>query len=239
MKSMVRTTRLVAIAAAAAALAGETPAPTLSKTLAYLTPTAAMDAPGAAPPTLSKIREALTSAETKGAAPFCPKAFFVDHGTVVGATLLALVLAIFGLKKRPEHGTAIDHVVAPVERKRAPPPPPTPAEVKASRTELLAQVRKVLEAAGCDVDKARKAGKNMVFAAAEVGNVDALNMLVAAGADVNAPATTGETPTHVARAKGHAAAAAFLLGRGGVATAPARKKSKFGFPSPKKSPSEQ
>jgi ankyrin repeat protein len=79
----------------------------------------------------------------------------------------------------------------------------------------------------------------MVFAAAEVGNVDALNMLVAAGADVNAPATTGETPTHVAWAKGHAAAAAFLLGRGGVATAPARKKSKFGFPSPKKSPSEQ
>lgn len=234
---MVLTTRLVSIAAAAAALAGETPAPTLSKTLAYLTPTAAADAPDAAPPTLSKIREALTSTETEGAAPFCPKAFLVDHGTVMGATLLALVLAMFGLKKkRPE---AVDHVVTPVELRKAPPPPPTPAEVKASRKELLAQVRKVLEAAGCDVDKARKAGKNMVFAAAEVGNVAALDMLVAAGADVNAPATTGETPTHVARAKGHAAAAAFLLGRGGVATAPARKKSKFGFPSPKKSPSKQ
>ena len=80
----------------------------------------------------------------------------------------------------------------------------------------------MLEASGCDVDKARKAGKNMVFVAAECGNVEALEMLVSAGAKIDAPATTGETPTHVAQAKGHAAAHAWLVARGGVATAPAK-----------------
>ena len=107
---------------------------------------------------------------------------------------------------------------------------------------ISAQVRAVLEASGCDVDKARKAGKNMVFVAAECGNVEALEMLVSAGAKIDAPATTGETPTHVAQAKGHAAAHAWLVARGGVATAPAKKKSSFSFSpkklSPKKSPSK-
>ena len=98
------------------------------------------------------------------------------------------------------------------------------------------------QASGCDVDKARKAGKNMVFVAAECGNVEALEMLVSAGAKIDAPATTGETPTHVAQARGHAAAHAWLVARGGVATAPAKKKSSFSFSpkklSPKKSPSK-
>ena len=113
---------------------------------------------------------------------------------------------------------------------------------KQERKELLARVRVVLEASGCDVDKARKAGKNMVFVAAECGNVEALEMLVSAGAKIDAPATNGETPTHVARARGHAAAHAWLVARGGVATAPAKKKSSFSFSpkklSPKKSPSK-
>ena len=126
--------------------------------------------------------------------------------------------------------------------KETAPPPPTPAQVKQERKELLARVRVVLEASGCDVDKARKAGKNMVFVAAECGNVEALEMLVSAGAKIDAPATNGETPTHVARARGHAAAHAWLVARGGVATAPAKKKSSFSFSpkklSPKKSPSK-
>ena len=100
--------------------------------------------------------------------------------------------------------------------KETAPPPPTPAQVKQERKELLGRVRAVLEASGCDVDKARKAGKNMVFVAAECGNVEALEMLVSAGAKIDAPATTGETPTHVAQAKGHAAAHAWLVARGGV-----------------------
>ena len=126
--------------------------------------------------------------------------------------------------------------------KETAPPPPTPAQVKQERKELLARVRAVLEASGCDVDKARKAGKNMVFVAAECGNVEALEMLVSAGAKIDAPATNGETPTHVAQARGHAAAHAWLVARGGVATAPAKKKSSFSFSpkklSPKKSPSK-
>jgi len=97
------------------------------------------------------------------------------------------------------------------------PAPPTPAELKASRKELLARVKVVLEKDGCDIDKARKAGKNMVFAAAECGNVEALSMLLAAGADPNAPAQkSGETPASVAGRKGHKAAKDFLLSKGGV-----------------------
>ena len=100
----------------------------------------------------------------------------------------------------------------------------------------------LLNSSCAQVDKARKAGKNMVFVAAECGNVEALEMLVSAGAKIDAPATNGETPTHVAQARGHAAAHAWLVARGGVATAPAKKKSSFSFSpkklSPKKSPSK-
>jgi len=107
--------------------------------------------------------------------------------------------------------------IAPATPEAKPPaPPPTPQELKASRKELLAKVRVVLETGGCDVEKARKAGKNMVYAAAECGNVEALTMLLAAGADVNAPAKSGETPASIAGRKGHTAAKDFLLAKGGV-----------------------
>ena len=168
------TSALLAIAAAAAGLAGvatETPAPTVARTLAYFQP-AATDEAAAPPPALSKLTQAVTPAPKEVPAAAAEpsaieayleqaKAFAIEHGKVLGGTLLALVAAVLALggkkkKKVETNGSRVAAPVAPVEvttpKKPAAAPPPTPAQVKQERKELLARVRVVLEASGCDVD---------------------------------------------------------------------------------------
>ena len=124
------TSALLAIAAAAAGLAGatETPAPTLTRTLAYFKPAAADEA-AAPPPALSKLTQAVTPApkevpaskeEPSAAEAYLEraKAFAVEHGKVLGGTLLALVaavLALGGKKKAETNGSRVAAPVAPVE----------------------------------------------------------------------------------------------------------------------------
>ena len=125
------TSALLAIAAAAAGLAGiatETPAPTLARTLAYFKPAAADEA-AAPPPALSKLTQAVTPApkevpaskeEPSAVEAFLEraKAFAVEHGKVLGGTLLALVaavLALGGKKKAETNGSRVAAPVAPVE----------------------------------------------------------------------------------------------------------------------------
>jgi len=158
------TSALLAIAAAAAGLAGvatETPAPTLARTLAYFKPAAAAaDEAAAPPPALSKLTQAVTPApkevpaskeEPSAVEAYLEraKAFAVEHGKVLGGTLLALVaavLALGGKKKAETNGSRVAAPVAPVEvttpKEAAAPPPPTPAQVKQERKELLGPVRK-------------------------------------------------------------------------------------------------
>ena len=135
-KEMVQvTSALLAIAAAAAGLAGvatETPAPTLERTLTYFQPAAvAADEAAAPPPALSKLTQAVTPApkEVPAAAeePSAveayiehAKAFAIEHGKVLGGTLLALVAAVLALggkkKKTVEtNGARFAAPVAPVE----------------------------------------------------------------------------------------------------------------------------
>ena len=127
------TSALLAIAAAAAGLAGvatETPAPTLARTLAYFKPAAAAaDEAAAPPPALSKLTQAVTPApkevpaskeEPSAAEAYLEraKAFAVEHGKVLGGTLLALVaavLALGGKKKAETNGSRVAAPVAPVE----------------------------------------------------------------------------------------------------------------------------
>ena len=126
------TSALLAIAATAAGLAGatETPAPTLARTLAYFKPTAAAaDEAAAPPPALSKLTQAVTPApkevpaskeEPSAVEAFLEraKAFAVEHGKVLGGTLLALVaavLALGGKKKAETNGSRVAAPVAPVE----------------------------------------------------------------------------------------------------------------------------
>ena len=127
------TSALLAIAAAAAGLAGvatETPAPTVARTLAYFKPAAAAaDEAAAAPPALSKLTQAVTPApkevpaskeEPSAAEAYLEraKAFAVEHGKVLGGTLLALVaaaLALGGKKKAETNGSRVAAPVAPVE----------------------------------------------------------------------------------------------------------------------------
>ena len=126
------TSALLAIAATAAGLAGatETPAPTLARTLAYFKPTAAAaDEAAAPPPALSKLTQAVTPApkevpaskeEPSAAEAYLEraKAFAVEHGKVLGGTLLALVaavLALGGKKKAETNGSRVAAPVAPVE----------------------------------------------------------------------------------------------------------------------------
>ncbi len=157
------TSALLAIAAAAAGLAGatETPAPTLARTLAYFKPAAADEA-AAPPPALSKLTQAVTPApkevpaskeEPSAVEAYLEraKAFAVEHGKVLGGTLLALVAAALALggktKKEVEaNGSRVAAPAAPVEvttpKEPAAPPPPTPAQVKQERKELLGPVRK-------------------------------------------------------------------------------------------------
>ena len=124
------TSALLAIAAAAAGLAGatETPAPTLARTLAYFKPAAADEA-AAPPPALSKLTQAVTPApkevpaskeEPSAVEAYLEraKAFAVEHGKVLGGTLLALVaavLALGGKKKAETNGSRVAAPVAPVE----------------------------------------------------------------------------------------------------------------------------
>ena len=126
------TSALLAIAAAAAGLAGgatETPAPTLARTLAYFKPAAADEA-AAPPPALSKLTQAVTPApkevpaskeEPSAVEAFLEraKAFAVEHGKVLGGTLLALVAAVLALggkkKKAETNGSRVAAPVAPVE----------------------------------------------------------------------------------------------------------------------------
>jgi len=160
------TSALLAIAAAAAGLAGvatETPAPTVARTLAYFKPAAAAaDEAAAAPPALSKLTQAVTPAPKEVPASEAEpsaveayveraKAFAIEHGKVLGGTLLALVaaaLALGGKKKKTveTNGARVAAPVAPVEvttpKEPAAPPPPTPAQVKQERKELLGPVRK-------------------------------------------------------------------------------------------------
>ena len=158
------TSALLAIAAAAAGLAGvatETRAPTLARTLAYFKPAAADEA-AAPPPALSKLTQAVTPApkevpaskeEPSAVEAYLEraKAFAVEHGKVLGGTLLALVAATLALggKKKKEveaNGSRVAAPAAPVEvttpKEPAAPPPPTPAQVKQERKELLGPVRK-------------------------------------------------------------------------------------------------
>ena len=126
------TSALLAIAATAAGLAGatETPAPTLARTLAYFKPTAAAaDEAAAPPPALSKLTQAVTPApkevpaskeEPSAVEAYLEraKAFAVEHGKVLGGTLLALVaavLALGGKKKAETNGSRVAAPVAPVE----------------------------------------------------------------------------------------------------------------------------
>ena len=126
------TSALLAIAATAAGLAGatETPAPTLARTLAYFKPAAAAaDEAAAPPPALSKLTQAVTPApkevpaskeEPSAAEAYLEraKAFAVEHGKVLGGTLLALVaavLALGGKKKAETNGSRVAAPVAPVE----------------------------------------------------------------------------------------------------------------------------
>ena len=126
------TSALLAIAAAAAGLAGvatETPAPTLARTLAYFKPAAAAADEAAPPPALSKLTQAVTPAprevpaskdEPSAVEAYLEqaKAFAVDHGKVLGGTLLALVaavLALGGKKKAETNGSRVAAPVAPVE----------------------------------------------------------------------------------------------------------------------------
>ena len=131
-KEMVQvTSALLAIAAAAAGLAGvatETRAPTLARTLAYFKPAAADEA-AAPPPALSKLTQAVTPApkevpaskeEPSAVEAYLEraKAFAVEHGKVLGGTLLALVaavLALGGKKKAETNGSRVAAPVAPVE----------------------------------------------------------------------------------------------------------------------------
>ena len=160
------TSALLAIAAAAAGLAGvatETPAPTVARTLAYFKPTAAAaDEAAAAPAALSKLTQAVTPAPKEVPAAAAEpsaveahveqaKAFAIEHGKVLGGTLLALVAAALALggKKKKEveaNGSRVAAPAAPVEvttpKEPAAPPPPTPAQVKQERKELLGPVRK-------------------------------------------------------------------------------------------------
>ena len=126
------TSALLAIAAAAAGLAGvatETPAPTLARTLAYFKPAAADEA-AAPPPALSKLTQAVTPApkevpaskeEPSAVEAYLEraKAFAVEHGKVLGGTLLALVAAVLALggkkKKAETNGSRVAAPVAPVE----------------------------------------------------------------------------------------------------------------------------
>ena len=125
------TSALLAIAAAAAGLAGvatETPAPTVARTLAYFK-TSAADEAAAAPPALSKLTQAVTPApkevpaskeEPSAVEAYLEraKAFAVEHGKVLGGTLLALVaavLALGGKKKAETNGSRVAAPVAPVE----------------------------------------------------------------------------------------------------------------------------
>ena len=127
------TSALLAIAAAAAGLAGvatETPAPTVARTLAYFKPAAAAaDEAAAPPPALSKLTQAVTPApkevpaskeEPSAVEAYLEraKAFAVEHGKVLGGTLLALVaavLALGGKKKAETNGSRVAAPVAPVE----------------------------------------------------------------------------------------------------------------------------
>ena len=127
------TSALLAIAATAAGLAGatETPAPTLARTLAYFKPTAAAaDEAAAPPPALSKLTQAVTPApkevpaskeEPSAVEAYLEraKAFAVEHGKVLGGTLLALVAATLALggKKKKEveaNGSRVAAPAAPV-----------------------------------------------------------------------------------------------------------------------------
>ena len=123
------TSALLAIAAAAAGLAGvatETPAPTVARTLAYFKPSAADEA-AAAPPALSKLTQAVTPApkevpaseeEPSAVEAYLEeaKAFAIEHGKVLGGTLLALVAAALALggKKKKKVETNGSRVAAPV-----------------------------------------------------------------------------------------------------------------------------
>jgi len=129
------TSALLAIAAAAAGLAGvatETPAPTVARTLAYFKPAAAAaDEAAAAPPALSKLTQAVTPAPKEVAAAAAEpsaveayveqaRAFAIEHGKVLGGTLLALVAAVLALggkkKKTVEtNGARVAAPAAPVE----------------------------------------------------------------------------------------------------------------------------
>ena len=131
------TSALLAIAAAAAGLAGvatETPAPTLARTLAYFKPAAADEA-AAPPPALSKLTQAVTPApkevpaskeEPSAVEAYLEraKAFAVEHGKVLGGTLLALVAATLALggKKKKEVEANGSRVAAPAATWRSRPP---------------------------------------------------------------------------------------------------------------------
>eukprot|EP00951_Prasinocladus_malaysianus_P006391 scaffold45460_cov47-Prasinocladus_malaysianus.AAC.2 len=57
-------------------------------------------------------------------------------------------------------------------------------------------------------------GSTPVWAAAQAGNPDSLDMLLAAGMDPAQPATDGSTPLFMAAREGHAEAVARLIAAG-------------------------